>query len=37
MIVLGFASIAVFGWPLVPVVLVLAPLAVVLAAVGRRT
>jgi chromate transporter len=36
-IVLGFAAITVFGWPLVPVVFVLAPLAIVLAAVGRRT
>jgi chromate transporter len=36
-IALGFASIAVFGWPLVPVVIVLAPLAIVLTALGRRT
>jgi chromate transporter len=36
-VALGFASIAVFGWPLVAVVLVLAPLAVVLTAVGRRS
>lgn len=34
---LGFAAIAVFGWPLVPVVLVLVPLALVMAAVGRRS
>jgi chromate transporter len=36
-VALGFASIAVFGWPLVPVVIVLAPAAVVLTALGRRT
>jgi chromate transporter len=31
-VALGFASIAVFGWPLVP-----APVAIVLTALGRRT
>ena len=36
-VALGFASIAVFGWPLVPVVIVLAPVAIVLTALGRRT
>ena len=33
---LAFVAMGVFGWPLVPVVLVLAPVAVVVTAVGRR-
>jgi chromate transporter len=36
-VAMGFAAIAVFNWPLVPVVIVLVPLAIVLTALGRRT
>ncbi|MEA2815167.1 MAG: chromate transporter [Rhodospirillaceae bacterium] len=36
-VALGFVSIAVFGWPLVPIVIVLAPVAIILTALGRRT
>ena len=35
-IALAFAAMAVFGWSLVPVVIVLAPLAVIMTALGRR-
>ncbi|SRR6266851_4796410 len=35
-VAMGFAAIAVFNWPLVPVVIVLVPLAIVLTALGRR-
>ena len=34
-IALGFAAVAVFGWPLVPVVVVLVPVAIVLAMLRR--
>jgi len=35
-VALAFVAMAVFGWPLVPVVLGLAPLAILLTALGRR-
>lgn len=35
-VALGFAAMGVFGWPLVPVVLVLAPVAIFLTMLGRR-
>jgi hypothetical protein len=33
---LAFTAMAVFGWPLVPVVLALAPVAVLVTAAGRK-
>lgn len=36
-IALGFAGVALFGWPLVPVVLVLVPVAIALAMLRRPT